>query len=85
MLALTVERMAFIFKDQLNVYKVNIDEESGLAERSDAIAVPVLLFFREGCEQYRAGGIIPPSRLFEKFEELVREVKDQSGRQERIP
>ena len=79
-LAPTVERMAFIFKDQLDVYKVNVDEEPGLAERYDVAAVPTLLFFKDGREQFRSGGIVPPPRLYDKIEELVGKVKDPTTR-----
>ena len=72
----TVERMAVIFQDQVDVYKVNVDVEPGLAEQYDVLAVPSLLFFRDGRERLRTGGIVPPSKLYKHFEEFVETIKN---------
>ena len=79
-LATTVERMAFVFEDRLDVYKVNVDEEPALAEQFDVVAVPTLLFFKDGREQFRTGGIVPPPKLYDRIEELVGTVKDPTTR-----
>jgi thioredoxin 1 len=43
--------------DQVQVCKVNVDEEGALAERFGVMSIPTLLFFRDGRQTGKAVGV----------------------------
>ena len=69
-LAPVVDEIAGQFDGQLDVVKVNIDEEQDLAERYGIMSIPTLVFFAAGQEFHRVSGA--PSR--KAFAGLVREL-----------
>ena len=69
-LAPVVEEIAVQFDGQLDVFKLNIDEEPGLAERFDVLSIPTLVFFAGGEEIHRVAGALPRKQ----FATVVRDV-----------
>ena len=69
-LAPVVDEIAGQFDGQLDVVKVNIDEEPGLAERYGVMSIPTLVFFAAGQEFHRVTGALPRKA----FAGLVREL-----------
>lgn len=59
------------YADQVAVYKVNTNYESGLAERFEITANPTLVIFRRGIEQERRTGFLPPKELFPWIERFL--------------
>ena len=63
----TVESMAEKYEGEVDIVKINIDEEQELAEKYGVMSIPTLIFLRDGMEQSRVVGA--PSR--DKFEHLI--------------
>lgn len=71
MMAPIVEEMAEKFKGKVEFAKVNIDENSELAEKFEVMSIPTLIFFKHGKEDERIVGAIPAERFEEKLNELI--------------
>ncbi|WP_294242231.1 thioredoxin [uncultured Sphingomonas sp.] len=62
-LAPTLEELAEEYADEMDIVKVNIDENPKLAERFAVRGIPLLLIVKEGAETARAFGTMSRSRL----------------------
>ena len=69
-LAPVVDEIAAQFDGQIDVFKVNIDEEPHLAEWFDILSIPTLVFFAGGEEVRRVAGALPRKQ----FTAVVRDV-----------
>lgn len=58
-------------RDDLSVYGVNIDEDSGIARRCSVKGVPTLILFRDGAEVVRVTRATPKSGLLAIFDEAL--------------
>ena len=67
MLAPVVERISLEFKDQLDVYSVDTDQQPGLSQRFMISGVPTLIFFKNGGEVKKLVG-------FRDYDTLKKEV-----------
>ena len=47
--------------DQVQVCKVNVDEEGALAERFGVMSIPTVVFLKNGKEVDRKVGVMPPA------------------------
>lgn len=54
-----VEKVAEMGRDELDVYKVNVDDYPELAQRFDIRGIPALLLFKEGQLVERIVGVQP--------------------------
>lgn len=70
MITPVVDELAETFAGKVKVCKVNVDEDSELAEAMDVMGVPSLIFFRNGEEVNRIVGN-SPEKLRAAFEELA--------------
>ena len=48
MIRAEIQRAAEVFKDQVEVVRVDVDVFHSLAEKYDIMAIPTLLFFKDG-------------------------------------
>ena len=67
-----VEKVAGRFAGKLKVLKVNIDQNPGLAQRFQAMSIPLLVLFEDGQEKSRQVGAVPEQRLTAWLTPLLR-------------
>lgn len=57
--------------DEIDFFKVDIDESMELAQRYSVTTVPTAIVFKDGEEKDRLVGFIPKEKLKEKIEEYL--------------
>lgn len=68
MLGPVIDELATKYAGKVNVCKVNVDEEEGLAVRFGVMTIPTVILFRDGEELDKRIGVHP----LEEFETLLR-------------
>ena len=71
MLAPVVSEIAQEYKEKLEVYKVNIDENQELALKYDIMSIPTLMFFKNGEVVNTSVGFRSKSELKDTINNLV--------------
>ena len=71
LIAPIVEELAGEFDGKLQVGKVNIDENPGVASQFNIRAIPTLLFFRNGEVVDILRAAVPKDQLQKKIEEVI--------------
>ena len=52
-----IDELAETYAGQLNVVKVNIDEDAALSDTYDVQSIPTIVFFKNGAEVSRSSGV----------------------------
>ncbi len=63
-----LERFATEHAGRMKLVKVDVDEERDLAQRFDAMSIPLLVTLRDGAEVSRIVGAPPPAELARRLE-----------------
>lgn len=71
MLNPTVEGLASEYENDLDILKVNIDEEEDIASELDVMSIPTLVFFKDGEKVESITGFQPK----EKIQQLIEKHK----------
>jgi thioredoxin 1 len=71
-MAPTLEAIAVDQVPDVQVFKVNVDEQPKLAARYEVLSIPTLLVFCEGALTGRMVGARGRSRLMQEIEESIR-------------
>lgn len=66
-----VEEIAEEYADRVKVGKINVDENSEMAQRYGVRGIPTLLYFKDGEVADRVVGAVPKPQLVEKLEALL--------------
>jgi thioredoxin 2 len=66
-----LRRLAAEHAGQLKVVEVNVDEEPRLAQRFEAMSIPLLVLMRDGQEIDRIVGAPPPAELRRRLEQAL--------------
>lgn len=66
-----VDKLAAEFKGKVNVGKVDIDEDPDLAGQFGVMAVPTLVFFKDGKVVDQHAGLLPEGTLRQRLSKLV--------------
>jgi thioredoxin 1 len=69
-----IDRLAEQFDGRAKVFKVNVEDESELADVFEIRGVPALLLFKDGEVVDRIVGLTPPEELASKLERLLKPV-----------
>lgn len=59
------------YEGQVDIVKVNVDEESDLAQRFSVMSIPTLILFKDGQIVGRKTGFVPKPKLKEFIEETL--------------
>lgn len=70
MLTPTVEALAGELKGQVNIGKVDIDQQQELAVRFNVMSVPTLVFFKDGKQVDSMIGVAPKDAIKRKIDAL---------------
>lgn len=70
MMAPILEETAKELKDKTKFGRVNVDENSELAQRFQVMSVPTLIFFRDGEQVDRAIGVLTKEEIAKKVKEI---------------
>ena len=68
MIAPILEKVAIEYGEQIQVVKVNTDENKPLAFQYNIRGIPTLLFFRDGQEVGRIVGLAPEGQIKQRVE-----------------
>jgi thioredoxin 1 len=71
LLAPILDALAVDYADRIKVYKVNSDEQVGLARRYEVMSVPTVLVFSQGQLQRRMVGARSQARLLEELSDVL--------------
>jgi thioredoxin 1 len=71
MMSPIIEEVADKFKGKIDFCKVNIDENSELAEKYNVMSIPTLVVFSKGKEVERIVGAMPQDALEEKLKKYL--------------
>ena len=71
-MAPVIEELADKFKGKIDFVKVNVDENSEIAQKFKVISIPTLIIFKEGEEIERIAGAVPSEQLEEKLGKMVK-------------
>jgi thioredoxin 1 len=71
MLSPAVEEMEKVFAGRLKVGKLNVDDNSDIAEKYGIMSIPSLIFFRGGEAVETSVGLIPKPVLQNKIETFL--------------
>lgn len=63
MLAPLIDELAGEYAGRVNVYKVNVDEESELAARFGIMSIPTLIVFKDGEVFDKTVGVVPKDSI----------------------
>ncbi len=72
MLEPRLERVAEQYAGQVQVYRVDVDQDLGAAEHFDVTSLPTVLIFRRGSEVARLDGLISEEQLRRSFDQVLR-------------
>lgn len=70
-IAPSVDQISEEFAGRVNVFKVNLDDESELADRYNIMSVPTLIMFKGGKEVNKVTGALPKPKLVQFVEESM--------------
>ena len=70
-IAPAIEELATEFDGRATVGKVNVDEQTDLAQEHGIRSIPTLLFFQDGKLAHRLNGVVPKRTLAGKLESLL--------------
>ena len=71
MLGPVIEQLANAFEGKAVVGKVNIDDEPELAQKYGIMAIPTVLFFKDGEKVAQQVGVMPPQEFVNKITSLL--------------
>ncbi len=66
----TFEEVAKEFKGRAKFGKINVDDETELAQRYNVMSIPTLMFFRDGKQVDEAIGVISKESLIKKIKDI---------------
>ena len=64
-----LEEMMSEYEGRVKIRKVDVGEAPGIAQRYKVLSVPRVLFFRNGEVREQITGLVPKSKLVERFDE----------------
>lgn len=64
-----LEEMAGEYEGRVKIRKVDVGEAPGVAQRFRVLSVPRVLFFKNGEVREQITGLVPKSKLVERFDE----------------
>jgi thioredoxin 2 len=76
-----LERLAEEHAGSLKVVRVDVDEERRLAQRWQAMSIPLLVVLRDGAEVDRIVGAPPPAELERRLRPLLEARRERAGSQ----
>jgi thioredoxin 1 len=71
MLAPIIEEIAREYDGRLKVCKVNVDEESALAQQYEVMSIPTLIVYHKGKMVRRQAGAAPKQAVIQLFSDLI--------------
>lgn len=76
MISPVLEKLAERYAGRLKVVKVNVDDNPALAQRFQAMSIPLLVLIDGGKEVDRQVGAVPQARLVDWIEPRLRPAAD---------
>jgi len=71
MIAPFLDQLASEYDGQIKIAKVNIDDESGLAEQHGIVSIPTLVLYNGGAIAGQKNGALPKREIETMFKDIV--------------
>jgi len=71
MIAPFIDELAGEYEGRVKITKVNIDDESGLAEQHGIVSIPTLVLYKDGAVAEQRNGAAPKRDIEAMFKDLV--------------
>jgi thioredoxin 1 len=71
MIAPVLEELSTTHRDRLQIAKLNVDDNPGIARRFDVLSIPTLLVFKDGEVRKRLVGAKGKAQLLEELSEFI--------------
>lgn len=71
MVAPAVEQAAGEFKGKVKVFGMNVDEAPDTASSLGIMAIPALVFFKDGKEVSRLVGAVPKAKILDELKKIA--------------
>ena len=71
MIAPFLDELADEYEGKIKILKVNIDEESSLAERHGIASIPALVLYKDGAVETQKNGAAPKREIEAMFRDFV--------------
>ena len=71
MIAPSVDAIAAEYSDKLKVFKLNVDQEPGIAAKYGIMSIPTLIIFKNGEVAEQIIGLMPKQKIEEKIAPIV--------------
>ena len=72
MMAPIMNKVALQYEGKFKFCKINVDQNPVMANRYQAMSIPLLIFFKGGQVVDKSLGAIPESQLISKIESLLK-------------
>jgi len=66
-----IDELAGEYEGRVKIAKVNIDDESALAERHGIVSIPTLVLYKDGAVQAEKNGAAPKRDIEAMFKDFV--------------
>jgi thioredoxin 2 len=74
-----LEKLAVEYAGKVKVVEVNVDDEPQLAQRFQAMSIPLLVVLRNGDELDRIVGAVPPAELERRLQPILEPTPEPAG------
>jgi len=71
MISPMVDQIAGEYSGRLKVGKVNVDEETAIAEQHGIVSIPTLILYKDGSLADRKTGAVPKNDIVSLFKNLI--------------
>ena len=71
MIAPSVDAIADEYSGKIKVYKLNVDDEAGIAAKYGIMSIPTLIIFKNGEVAEQIVGLMPKQKIEEKIALIV--------------
>ena len=66
-----IESIKNKYGSEIEVLKINVDEDTSTAQNFQIRSIPTLLFFKEGEQRFRHSGLLNEEDLSNKIKEII--------------
>ncbi len=78
-IAPTIDKLAVDYQDKLKVVKLNVDDNSDIAQRYGVMSIPTFIIFNQGQKAGTFVGALPQDLFIQKVDEMLAHIAGHAG------